>query len=78
MFLVMVWHGRRRLAATQERLTAMEELQRIEENSPLSTLTTPSVQAIAEAHHGSVRVRSASDHGSTFEIVLPAVSGAAG
>ena len=24
MFLVMVWHGRRRLAATQERLTAME------------------------------------------------------
>jgi signal transduction histidine kinase len=29
MFLVMVWHGRRRLAAMQDRLTAMEELQRI-------------------------------------------------
>lgn len=29
MFLVMVWHGRRRLAATQERLTAMEEVQRV-------------------------------------------------
>ena len=28
MFLVMVWHGRRRLAATMERLTAMEEVQR--------------------------------------------------
>ena len=26
MFLVMVWHGRRRLAATQERLTAMEQV----------------------------------------------------
>ena len=33
MFLVMVWHGRRRLAATQERLTAMEELQRISEEN---------------------------------------------
>ena len=29
MFLVMVLHGRRRLAATQERLTAMEEVQRV-------------------------------------------------
>jgi len=29
MFLVMVLHGRRRLAATQERLTAMEQMQRI-------------------------------------------------
>jgi signal transduction histidine kinase len=29
MFLVMVWHGRRRLAAMQDRLAAMEELQRI-------------------------------------------------
>ena len=26
MFLVMVWHGRRRLAATEERLTAMEQV----------------------------------------------------
>jgi two-component system OmpR family sensor kinase len=41
-------------------------------------LGLPIVQAIAEAHHGSVQVRSASDRGSTFEIVLPAVSGAAG
>jgi len=41
-------------------------------------LGLPIVQAIAEAHHGSVRVRSASGHGSTFEIVLPAASGAAG
>ncbi|MDA8318631.1 MAG: HAMP domain-containing sensor histidine kinase [Actinomycetota bacterium] len=29
MFLVMVWHGRRRLAATEERLAALEELQRV-------------------------------------------------
>jgi signal transduction histidine kinase len=29
MFLVMVWHGRRRLAAAQERLAAMEEVQRV-------------------------------------------------
>ena len=31
------------------------------------------VQAIAEAHHGSVRVRSARGQGSTFEMVIPAV-----
>jgi len=29
MFLVMVWHGRRRLTATEERLAAMEEAQRV-------------------------------------------------
>jgi signal transduction histidine kinase len=29
MFLVMVWHGRRRLTAMQERLTAMEQVQRV-------------------------------------------------
>jgi len=29
MFLVMVWHGRRRLTALQERLTALEEVQRV-------------------------------------------------
>ncbi|HEX8005071.1 MAG TPA: HAMP domain-containing sensor histidine kinase [Trebonia sp.] len=29
MFLVMVWHGRRRLTAMEERLAAMEEVQRI-------------------------------------------------
>jgi len=29
MFLVMVWHGRRRLAATEERLAAMDEVQRV-------------------------------------------------
>jgi signal transduction histidine kinase len=34
-------------------------------------LGLPTVQAIAEAHGGSVRVRSAVDVGSTFEIVLP-------
>ena len=33
MFLVMVWHGRRRLAATQERLTAMEQVQRISQEN---------------------------------------------
>src|SRR5712672_456492 len=33
MFLVMVWHGRRRLAATQERLTAMEELHRVSQEN---------------------------------------------
>ncbi len=38
-------------------------------------LGLPIVQAIAEAHRGSVRVRSAADQGSAFEIVLPAVSG---
>jgi two-component system OmpR family sensor kinase len=29
MFLVMVWHGRRRLAAMAERLAAMEQMQRV-------------------------------------------------
>ena len=33
MFLVMVWHGRRRLAATQDRLTAMEQMQRISQEN---------------------------------------------
>ena len=33
MFLVMVLHGRRRLAATQERLTAMEQVQQISEEN---------------------------------------------
>jgi two-component system OmpR family sensor kinase len=33
MFLVMVWHGRRRLAATEERLVAMEEVQRVSEEN---------------------------------------------
>jgi signal transduction histidine kinase len=33
MFLVMVWHGRRRLSAMQDRLTAMEELQRISQQN---------------------------------------------
>ena len=36
-------------------------------------LGLPIVQAIAEAHHGSVRVRSGSGHGATFELVIPAV-----
>jgi two-component system, OmpR family, sensor kinase len=34
-------------------------------------LGLPVVQAIAEAHHGSVRVRSTAGQGSTFELVLP-------
>ena len=34
-------------------------------------LGLPIVQAIAEAHHGTVRVHSASGRGSTFEMVLP-------
>ena len=33
MFLVMVWNGRRRLAAMQERLTAMEEMQRVSQEN---------------------------------------------
>jgi signal transduction histidine kinase len=33
MFLVMVWHGRRRLAATMERLTAMEQVQQISQEN---------------------------------------------
>jgi len=33
MFLIMVWHGRRRLAASQERLTAMEQVQRISQEN---------------------------------------------
>jgi two-component system OmpR family sensor kinase len=39
-------------------------------------LGLPIVQVIAEAHHGSVRVDSASGHGATFELVIPTVSGA--
>ena len=38
MFLVMVWHGRRRLAATEERVAALEEVQRVsQENLRLLT-----------------------------------------
>jgi len=37
-------------------------------------LGLPIVQAIAEAHHGSVRARSTSGQGATFEMVIPAVS----
>ena len=37
-------------------------------------LGLPIVQAIAEAHHGSVQVRSAEGRGSTFELRLPAGS----
>jgi len=33
MFLVMVWHGRRRLAATEERLAAMDEVQRVSQEN---------------------------------------------
>src|SRR5215469_6761207 len=33
MFLVMVWHGRRRLAATEEQLAAMEEVQRVSQEN---------------------------------------------
>ena len=33
MFIVMVWHGRRRLAATAERLAAMEEVQRVSQEN---------------------------------------------
>ena len=33
MFWVMVWHGRRRLAAIQEKLTAMKQVQRISEEN---------------------------------------------
>jgi signal transduction histidine kinase len=39
-------------------------------------LGLPIVQAIAEAHRGSVRVHSSSGQGSTFEMVIPAVPGA--
>ena len=38
-------------------------------------LGLPIVQAIAEAHHGSVRVHSASGQGATFEMVIPATGG---
>lgn len=34
-------------------------------------LGLPTVRAIAEAHHGTVRVRSTSGHGATFELVIP-------
>jgi signal transduction histidine kinase len=33
MFLAMVWHGRRRQAALEERLTAMEEVQRVSQEN---------------------------------------------
>jgi two-component system OmpR family sensor kinase len=33
MFLVMVWHGRRRLAATEERLAALEEVHRVSQEN---------------------------------------------
>ena len=37
-------------------------------------LGLPTVQAIVEAHHGSVRARSTSGQGATFEMAIPAVS----
>ncbi len=40
-------------------------------------LGLPIVQAIAEAHHGSVRARSTTGHGATFEMVIPVVLAAA-
>jgi hypothetical protein len=40
-------------------------------------LGLPVVQAIAEAHHGSVLVHSAGADGSTFELVTPVVPGSA-
>jgi signal transduction histidine kinase len=73
MFLVMVWHGRRRLAATQERLTAMEEVQRIsQENMRLlqqqrqflqdasHELGTPITVALG---HAELIERAATEHG---------------
>jgi signal transduction histidine kinase len=33
MFLVMVWHGRRRMSAMEERLAAMEEVQRVSQEN---------------------------------------------
>jgi signal transduction histidine kinase len=33
MFLVMVWHGQRRVAAMEERLAAMEEVQRVSQEN---------------------------------------------
>jgi signal transduction histidine kinase len=33
MFLIMVWHGRRRQAAVEERLAAMEQLQRVSQEN---------------------------------------------
>jgi signal transduction histidine kinase len=41
-------------------------------------LGLPTVQAIAEAHRGSVQARSAVGHGSTFELRIPAEAGRAG
>jgi len=40
-------------------------------------LGLPTVRAIAEAHHGSVRVRSTVGEGSTFELLIPAAPAAA-
>ena len=43
--------------------------------APHSGLGLSIVQAIAEAHRGSVGVHSASGRGATFELVIPAVAG---
>jgi signal transduction histidine kinase len=40
-------------------------------------LGLPIASAIAEAHHGEVRVHSTVGHGSTFELVIPAALDAA-
>jgi len=140
MFLVMVWHGRRRLAALEEKVAALEEVQRVSRENlrllerqrlflldashELGTPITvalghaelieqaadgevaddarvvvtelgrlrkqasrmlllasadglPTVRAIAEAHHGSVRVLSIVGEGSTFELLVPAARAAA-
>ena len=49
MFLVMVWHGRRRLAATEERLAAMAEVQRVTEEN--LRLLTAQRQFLQDASH---------------------------
>ena len=49
MFLVMVWHGRRRLTATEERLTAMAEVQRVTEEN--LRLLTQQRQFLQDASH---------------------------
>jgi signal transduction histidine kinase len=49
MFLVMVWHGRRRLAATEDRLAALEEVQRVSQEN--LRLLTQQRQFLQDASH---------------------------
>jgi signal transduction histidine kinase len=66
MFLVMVWHGRRRLAAMQERLAAMQEVQRVSEDN-LSLLERQHLFLLDASHELGTPITVALGHAELIE-----------